>query len=623
MAKTPETETPRKKVKASNIVVWIILVLVMIGLGGFGVTNFGGGLTAIGRVGDREVTTQDYARALQQQINALSAQIGQPVPFQQAQAFGLDRQVLQSVVTRAALDNEAARIGISVGDATVADEILQMAAFQGTAGAFDRDTYRFTLERNDMTEAQFEQGIREDVARSILQGAVVGGFAAPEALTERLFAWAAERRSFSALPLTPADLPAPVTAPTEAELEAFHAENIDRFTRPEAKRITYVALLPEMLAPEMEVDEAALRALYEARIDEFVIPERRLVERLVFPTEADAQAARARLDAGNATFDDLVAERGLTLDDVDLGDVSRSDLGDAADAVFALQDPGVAGPAPSSLGPALFRMNAILDGQETDFEAAREDLSAELRVDAARRAISGRVDAIDDLLASGATLEEVAAEQGLELATIDYIASETPEGITAYPEFRTAAEALQEGDFPQVILLDEGALAAMRLDAVVPPTPIPLNEVRDEVATAWTDAATQEALLARAEDIRAAVEGGQSLGGFGIVSVTRGITRDGFVADAPPGLLDALFDMMPGEVRVVQGAGQTAVLRLDAVLPAETEGEEAIALREALSIRAQQTLAQDAFTLFTDALSREAGIQIDQNAVNAVHAQFN
>ena len=623
--KTTETEdSPRKKkLSPGNIVVWILLIFVMIGLGGFGVTNFGGGVTTLARVGDREVEVNDYARALQQELNALSAQVGQPIPFSQAQAFGLDRQVLQTVITRAALDNESARIGISVGDATVAGEITRMNAFQGSAGTFDRDAYRFTLERNNLTEAQFERSIREDVARSILQGAVVGGFAAPQALTDTLTAFAGERRSFSLLTLTEADLATPLTDPTEAELQAFHEANIDRFTRPEAKRITYVALLPEMLAPTMEVDETALRDLYDQRIDEFMIPEKRLVERLVYPTEAEAQAAKARLDAGEASFDDLVAERGLTLDIIDLGDVSRADLGAAGDAVFALTEPGVAGPAMSNLGPALFRMNAILAAQETSFDEARESLSAEMRVAAARRAIGARMEEIDDLLASGADLEEVAQDAGMDLATIDYIPGQTAEGIAAYPDFREAAEAVQEGDFPEAVQIDDGAIVALRLDAIVPPTPIPLDEVRDDVAAAWRADALATALAARAAEVQAAVQAGASLGAFGIVSVTRGVTRDAFLGDAPPAVLTTVFGLSEGDVQLVQAAGFTGLVRLDAILPADTEGEDAIALREAIAIRAQQTLAQDAFQLFTNALSNEAGIQIDQTAINAVHAQMN
>lgn len=624
MAKDTDSDTPRKKRKGGSVLVWVILALVITGLGGFGVTNFGGGTTAIGRVGDREITAQDYARALRQEIDAMSAQFGMQMTMAQAQAFGIDRRVMQTLVTRAALDAEADRIGISVGDETVANEITQMPAFQGTAGRFDRSTYDFVLERNSLTPAEFEATLRDDVSRQILQGAVVGGFTAPAAMTDTLAAWAGERRRFSLLRLTEADLATPVADPTEADLTAFYDANIERFTKPEAKRITYIALVPEEIAPDQPVDEAALRAIYDERIDEFVVPEKRLVERLVFPDDNTAATAKGRLDAGES-FETLVSERGLDLDDIDLGDVDKAALGAAGDAVFALTEPGVVGPLPSDLGPALFRMNGILAAQETSFDAAKESLAAEMQTDAARRAIADRVEEVDDLLAGGASLEEAANESGMTLATIDYVPGTEAgaEGIAAHPDFREAADAIAEGDFPEAILLQDGTLVALRLDEIVPPAPIPFAEAREAVDAAWRADALDKALAARAAEVKAAVDGGAALGGFGIVDVTPAITRDGFVEGAPQDFLTRVFDMQEGAVEVVEGDGFTGVVQLNAITPAEMEGEDAAALRDAIAIQAEQAIAQDAFGLFTTALSTEAGITLDQAAINAVHAQFN
>ena len=178
------------------------------------------------------------------------------------------------------------------------------------------------------------------------------------------------------------------------------------FTRPEAKRITYVALLPDSIAKDQVIDDATLQKLYDARLAEFVVPERRLVERLVYPTEADAIAAKARLDAGTP-FETLVADRGLALADIDLGDVSQADLGEAGAAVFALTEPGVVGPLPSDLGPALYRMNAILAAQNTSFDDAKAALAIEAQTEAARKAIADKLEAIDDLLAGGAALADL------------------------------------------------------------------------------------------------------------------------------------------------------------------------------------------------------------------------
>jgi peptidyl-prolyl cis-trans isomerase D len=620
MASKAPTDDGKRKRKGANVVVWILMAMLVLGLGGFGVTNFGGGVSTIGSVGDKDITTNEYARALQQEIAALGAQVGQTVTFEQAQAFGLDARVRQQLVVRAALDSEAARVGLSVGDARVAQELTTMDAFHGVTGQFDRETYRFALERSNLTESEFEAGVRSDLSRTILQGAVVGGFAAPAALTDTLYTYIAERRGFSLLRLTEADLTSPLPTPTDAELQLFYEANIADFTNPEAKRITYAALLPEALAETMTVEEDDLRKIYDQRIDEFVQPERRLVERLVFPDQAAADAAKARLDAGE-TFEALVAERGLTLDDVDLGDAAKPDLGPAGDAVFALTEPGVVGPFQSDLGPALFRMNAILSAQEVTFDVARVDLRIEAQQEAARRAIADRVEEIDDQLASGATIEDLAKEAGMKLGTLDF-SPISSDAMAAYPAFREAATAIAEGDFPEAVILDDGGLVALRLDEIVPATPIPLADALPAVTEAWHADALAKALAARAAEIAAAVDAGAELGSFGIVSVSPGLARDGFVEAVPEGFMATVFTMTKGQVKVIEGAGFTGLVQLDTIIPAAGEGDAAAALKGAIAGQAEQALAQDAFQLFSGAIAAQAGIQMNEAAVNAVHAQF-
>jgi peptidyl-prolyl cis-trans isomerase D len=623
MAKKTEDDAPRKKSAAQQVIVWGFMAMLVVGLGGFGVANFGGGVTAIGSVGKREIDVNDYARALQQQLNQLKQQFGQNITLTQAQAFGLDQQVLQGLLAQAALDNEADRIGLSVGDATVASKVTEVQAFKGLSGTFDRETYRFALKNANMTEAKFEDSLRYDEARALLQGAVSGGFVAPAALTDTLYAYVGERRAFSLLRLSEADLTTPLATPDEAELKAFYDANIAQFTAPEAKRITYAALLPENIAADQKVDEAALKKAYEDRIDEFVQPEKRLVERLVYPTQAEAEAAKAKLDSGTS-FETLVKERGLELNDIDLGDVTKDQLGKAGDAVFGLAGPGVVGPFDSDLGPALFRMNGILAAQETSFEQAKPDLATEAQTDAARRAISDRVEAIDDLLAGGATLEDLAKEQKMTLTSVDYVPSvESPEGIAAYPAFRKAADALAEGDFPEAVLLDDGGLVAMRLDKIVPPAPIPFEAAKDKVATAWRADALSKALSARAVEIKSAVESGKSLASFGILDRTATIAREGTVENTPPELMTAAFAMKPQELRVIEGPGFTGILQLDAITPAATTGDDANALKGAIATQVEQGISQDAMALFTTGLMNAAGITLDQTAINAVHAQFN
>ena len=626
MSKPPQSadhdDTPRKKKGGRSLVVWVLVAMLIAGLSGFGVENFGGATAKIGRVGEIEIEANDYAREMQGQINTLTRQFGAPVSMADARSFGIDRQVLAGLVNRAALDNEAARLGLSVGDGTVAAELGKISAFQGISGTFDREAYALTLQQNGTNEAAFEASLRRDVARALLAGAVAGGVVSPAPLTDTLVAFAGEKRGFSLLVLDDTALDAPLAAPTPAEVQAHYDANIATYTRPEAKRIEYAALLPETIAATMEVPEDEVQKAYDARLSEFMIPEKRLVERLVYPDEAAALAAKARLDQGTS-FDDLVAERGLSLEDVDLGDVTREELEGAADAVFALTEPGTVGPLPSALGPALYRMNAILAAQETTLDAARPELLQILQTEAAARAIADKVEAIDDALAGGASLQDLSTEFGMTLASTDYAAgAEDNDTITGYTAFRSAADALAEGDFPEAILLEDGGLVAMQLVEVLPPSPVPLDKITDKVTEATRAKALARALAAKAAAAKTAVEAGATLESQGTLTPVAPTDRQATLDVGPAVVLETAFQMQPGEIRVIEDGSFVALLRLDSITAAEVTSEEGQELQDAIRQNLDRSIAEDMAALFTATVGQQAGITLDQAVIDAVNTQL-
>ena len=102
-----------KGMKPGNIAVWAILGLLVVAMGGFGITSFGGSIRDIGSVGRTPISVNDYFGALQQEIRAAEAQTGQRFSLQQAELFGLTDRARSQVVTAAAMDEEARRLGLS------------------------------------------------------------------------------------------------------------------------------------------------------------------------------------------------------------------------------------------------------------------------------------------------------------------------------------------------------------------------------------------------------------------------------------------------------------------------------------------------------------------------------
>jgi len=610
-----------KKSSIGKSAMWVLMGLLAVSLMGFGATNLSGNIRTIGTVGDKSIPVDAYARQLQNEIQAIARQTGQALPFAQAQALGLDRAVLQRLVRNRGLDHEAAVLGISVGDEVVRDEILQIGAFQGVNGEFDREGYRFSLQQAGLSEGEFETNLREEAARTMLQGAIVGGTRMPDVYAQTLVNYVNEQRSFTWSLLDDTNLTTPIPTPTTQQLQAYYDANTDQFMLPDTKMITYALLTPDALSGEIEVPEEELRAEYEARAENFNQPERRLVERLVFQDQEAADQAAAALEVDSTNFRNLVEERGLALADVDLGDVSREDLDAAGDAVFAAETGDIVGPLPSSLGPALFRVNGVVPALEISFEQARAGLAGELSIARAIRAVEARALDLDDQLAGGATLEQLAEETEMELGTIAWHPGAT-EDLAAYADFRQEAAQLESGDFPKIEQLEDGAIYAMRLDEELDARPNPFEDAIEDVTAAWQAEQTVNALNARATEIVATLATEGTLQTAGLTAIEEvGQTRNAFINGTPANFMSEVFEMNVGDVRVLPGDESVVIVTLDAITPA-SEGAETAALLEQVSQQLNQTLAQDLFNIYADDVVRRAGPQIDQRALQAVHVNF-
>ncbi|MBT9384478.1 SurA N-terminal domain-containing protein [Pseudooceanicola sp. CBS1P-1] len=611
--------------KKSKSLVWGLMILLILGLGGFGATSFSGTVTTIGKVGDKPIRASAYANAVQSQMNSIGQQMGNQLTFQQAQMFGIPNAAISQLVDQRALDVEAEKIGLSVGDANVAKQIEQIQAFKGLDGKFSRENYNDALKRVGLHQADFESDLRDESARSILQGAIVSSTRMPAAYAKTLASYIGETRAVTYGVMTSEDLKTPVATPTEDELQAYYKDHIAEFTDPEKKRITYAILSPDDLLDEVHVDQANIDAQYEQRKDEFERPERRLVERLVFPDAASAKAAKAKLDDGSMDFDALVKSRGLDLSDIDMGDVAQSDLSTkaAGDAVFAAKSDTVVGPVDSDLGPALYRINGILTSDSTPKAEAEKQIREDLAADAARRAVAAKESDLEDELAGGATLEDLTKNSKMQLQSIDWYKGMT-DGIAAYSDFGVEAAKLTADDYPEIKELDDGSIYAMRLDKEIPSAPQPFEDVKSKVAEAWTKAQTLKALDAQAQDlIQQMKDGKTALASTGLQLTTEtDVTRNGSVLGTPDGFNAAVFAMKKGDYKVLDDEERVLILRLDSVAQPAADDSDNQSMQSQIESRVSSSLAQDLYEAYIKDVRARVDVKINEDAVNAVNGQF-
>lgn len=610
------------KKTGGKIFLWIIMGLLFIGLMGFGATGLTGTVSKLGTVGEKDISINRYARELNSQLRAFEAQSGSPISFTQAQQIGLDRLVLDQLIIERVLDAETARLGISAGDENVRDQLLAINGFQDLSGNFSRETYRDALSRMGETEETFETSLRDEISRTILQAALLSGIAPSETYKNVMIDFAGERRAVTWAEVTSDLLTAPLPAPTSEELQSYYAENPDEFTALEERKVTYAILTPEMYQSTLEIDPESIATLYRERISEFNQPEKRLVERLVFFDEDAANSAFERIDSGQASFEEIVAERGLSLSDIDLGDVAIEDLGASGEAVFATPPQSVTAPLTTELGVAIFRVNAIIEAQSQSLEDVSSMLRDEIASSRARRLIDTERENVLDLLAGGATVEDLVDRTPMQIGQLDWN-EETKDGPANYESFRIAVGSVEPGDYPELGDLSDGGIFALRVDEIIPPTLQPFSMVEDEVRAGWLETARAAAVERLATDLSDKILPLTSFESLGLVpNQETDLTRRGFVAGTPPEFVTEVFAAEIGDVSVIDNGATQIVARVDAIRAPDTTDPDVVSLSTALGERHANSIAQDLFERVVAALRRETEIRIDDAAVRAVHANF-
>ena len=148
----------------------------------------------------------------------------------------------------------------------------------------------------------------------------------------------------------------------------------------------------------------------------------------------------------------------------------------------------------------------------TPFEEAKDQpRQVPRQLEPAKKQITDDTAHIEDLIAGGATLEEIASETVMELGTIA-LNSESQRRPRRRPEVpRRRRQGRDRARRPTSSSSPAAASPRCGVDKIDPPAVIPLAEIRDRVAADWTAAQTADALSRLAEGYIDELKGGTRL----------------------------------------------------------------------------------------------------------------
>lgn len=617
---------------AGSWVVKILFVVLIISFAVWGIGDITRGVQGdIAKVGDEKITPQELDREFKAEINRMRQVLGPDFNETQARQFGLVDSALERLIQRRLLALAADDAGLRIADETVAETARRFPVFQDGFGRFDVNVMREVLRRNGLTEAEFIEQIRADMAQTDMIGAVTAGAFVPRTLAESLYRFREERRRFDLVTIPNTAMP-DAPAPDEAALAQYQQDNAVRYTAPEYRTVHVALLESAALAKTIEVTEQQIQEYYEAHSSDYVTAERRSLSQIVFPDRAAADAALAAVQNGK-TLSDIA--RAAKLETVALEDVLRADLpAELAEPVFTAPQGAVSAPVESAFGVHVFTVTGISQGGTRDLAAVKDEVAAKVRQEKALDELYAASTRLEDALASGTPLAEAAQQAGGRVVTLTNIDNEgrdqdgnlPAEGLPAAAAILTNAFSLPAGQTGSVTEAGSDAFYAVQVEKVTPSALRPLADVRGRVLADWQAerkaAAAAELANQVAEKMRAGASAKEAATGVtgAWVQTTDPIRRaDNRNAAIPAELLRTMFAARPESVATGASATGHVVARLTEIIPADPQTAQAAAMITDLATSQTEATASDLAMEYLAGLRAKYGVTINRSQIDTLY----
>ena len=510
------------------------------------------------KVGNTEITPQEYSRAQRDVLRVMSSDAGRSLSLQEAREAGLENRVLERLIGGAAVDTHAKSLRLGISDEALLQGIMKDPAFQDSTGNFNPLALQQALRNMDMSEQGYLASERERNLRRQLLSTVGRTPIASQVFLNALNNYNNETRSLRYV-IIRATAAGTVPEPTDEDLKRFYDNHQAKFTQPEFRKFGVLAVTPESVKDKVQITDDDLTAAFDKDKDKLGTPERRRVQQIAFPDKAAADAAYQKIESGTG-FVDLAKAQGVNENDLDLGMLKRSDMADAAigDAAFKLEKDKVSEPVTGALGKTvLLRVTEIQPGKIVTLKEAKPELENKLLKDRAQGAIFDLHDRIEDERAAGTQLSEVADKFKLSYQVFDQVdrQGKTPDGkvvdLPQKTDLLNAVFATEVGVENDPLDAKDEGLIWYEVVGITPQQLKPFDQVRDEVKKDWSLDEQRARLAKYTKDLVKQLSGGKTLEDLAKdmntqVTSTEPLKRDGLTINVLPVAVTQAFALPQG-----------------------------------------------------------------------------
>lgn len=594
-----------------KVIVIVMLSLLVLSFALWGVADVfrgGTGDGVVAKVGDTEVSQNEFQKIMQQETAKLQERFGNSITPDIIKSLQIENRVIRQLVNDKLFDQAVKDIGVMVGEDPALQEIASIPDLRNEDGTFNADNFRNYLYSIGENEQSFINKVREAIARKQLMDSLTSNPIIIPELVKAVYVHDNERRS-AEIAVIPANFIKSVGEPNDNQLMEYYETEKNKFSAPEYRSFSYVVLEKSSINADEEISQEEIEQSYNDRLEEFSAPEKRTVLNILFDSKEQALKAYEKLRQGQDILS-VARENGKTEKEITLENISQKDLlPELAGRAFSLDKGGYSEPIETSFGWHIINISDISPATAVSLEKVKDEIKKHLLEEKTDQIVYSTSTKLDDIIAGGGTLEEALSELGLKSVSVNLVdrsgklkGSEASFQLPPIDNMLEAVFSLQEGETSNVHTSPDGkSYFVVRADKVQPGRIKAIDEVRGSVVVAWKEHKKKELLRQLVADslekikgtgqgikqLKEAVAAGSEhtkaaqavIGGDIKITSTGPINRYPVAEEnlIPASLISELFSIGKGDLTSYHegGAGEIIVGRLEEIIKADPDKDEA------------------------------------------------
>jgi len=432
-----------------------------------------------------------------------------------AYRMGLPRQILSNEIDKRLFSLAAYDMGLKIDDATALDQLKHILEPIVKQGATEKQALQRILRSYNLTEKQLVGSIKDQLAIQKLAATIAGTAYVPNQLIEDFSKYNNEWRRGEYFIINSKDI-GEINVPSDKKLKAYYDTIKQQYKLPEYRTLSVMLLDKSVLGEGVAISQEDIKKYYKENIESFTLPANVVMSQAVISDEETAKKIYSLAKKEKSLEKAAKKFKGnfVSSDSFDKDSIMQ----ELSSAAFAGKTGDILPPIKTPLGWDIISIEESNPASVDPLETVKGAIKEALQQENASDDLYKFANKIDDDIAGGKTLIEVAKEHNIKLKTLEKVnfygfnkeKYQPYSGLPMYSKVLEKGFNLTKGVASTLIETDENSFVLVSAEDIFPPQEQSFEKIRSQILTRWLKDEEIKALSAKAAEVMQMIEKGQS-----------------------------------------------------------------------------------------------------------------